>query len=63
MACRNERSLRHAKGFPACCAVTWPLVFMLAAALAGRFAPSFNIPLRSLSAAVMGGLSLGYGAA
>jgi uncharacterized membrane protein YedE/YeeE len=35
---------------------------MLAAALAGRFAPSFNIPLRSVLAAVVGGLLLGYGA-
>ncbi|MCX8281010.1 YeeE/YedE family protein [Phyllobacterium sp. 0TCS1.6C] len=35
---------------------------MLAAALAGKFAPSFNIPLRSLLAAVAGGLLLGYGA-
>ncbi|MDO1584473.1 YeeE/YedE family protein [Rhizobium oryzicola] len=35
---------------------------MLAAALAGRFAPSFDIPLRSVLAAVVGGLLLGYGA-
>ncbi|WP_165218757.1 YeeE/YedE family protein [Affinirhizobium pseudoryzae] len=35
---------------------------MLAAALAGRFAPSFDIPLRSVLAAVAGGLLLGYGA-
>ena len=35
---------------------------MLAAALAGRFAPSLRIPLRSLVAAVIGGLLLGYGA-
>ncbi len=35
---------------------------MLAAALAGRFAPSFDIPRRSLLAAVLGGLLLGYGA-
>ena len=35
---------------------------MLAAALAGRFAPSFDIPLRSVLAAVIGGLLLGYGA-
>lgn len=35
---------------------------MLAAALAGRFALSLRIPLRSLLAAVIGGLLLGYGA-
>jgi len=35
---------------------------MLAAALAGRFAPSMDIPLRSILAAVVGGLLLGYGA-
>ena len=35
---------------------------MLAAALAGRFAPSLRIPLRSLLAAIIGGLLLGYGA-
>lgn len=35
---------------------------MLAAALAGRFAPNLRIPLRSLVAAVIGGLLLGYGA-
>ncbi len=35
---------------------------MLAAALAGRFAPNFRIPLRSVLAAVVGGLLLGYGA-
>ncbi len=34
----------------------------LAAGLAGRFAPSLRIPLRSLVAAVLGGLMLGYGA-
>lgn len=34
---------------------------MLAAALAGRFAPSLRIPLRSVLAAVVGGLLLGYG--
>ncbi|MCM5704096.1 YeeE/YedE family protein [Larsenimonas salina] len=35
---------------------------MLAAALAGRFAPNIRIPARSLIAAVLGGLLLGYGA-
>ncbi|WP_082475815.1 YeeE/YedE family protein [Rhizobium sp. Leaf341] len=35
---------------------------MLAASLAGRFAPSLDIPLRSILAAVVGGLLLGYGA-
>jgi len=35
---------------------------MLAAALAGKFAPNLNIPLRSILAAVVGGLLLGYGA-
>jgi hypothetical protein len=35
---------------------------MLAAALAGKFAPNLNIPLRSVLAAVVGGLLLGYGA-
>lgn len=34
---------------------------LLAAGLAGRFAPSLRIPLRSLLAAVIGGLLLGYG--
>ena len=34
----------------------------LAAALAGRFAPGFRIPLRSAIAAIVGGLLLGYGA-
>lgn len=35
---------------------------MLAAALAGRYAPVWKLPLRSLIAAVVGGLLLGYGA-
>ena len=35
---------------------------LLAAALAGRFAPTWRIPLRSLAAAVLGGVMLGYGA-
>ncbi len=35
---------------------------MLAAALAGKFAPNLSIPLRSVLAAVVGGLLLGYGA-
>lgn len=35
---------------------------MLAAALAGRYAPVWRLPLRSLAAAVVGGLMLGYGA-
>lgn len=34
---------------------------LLAAGLAGRFAPSLNIPARSIVAAVIGGLLLGYG--
>ncbi|CAG8863613.1 hypothetical protein PS627_00551 [Pseudomonas fluorescens] len=34
---------------------------LLAAGMAGRFAPNLNIPLRSLVAAVIGGLLLGYG--
>lgn len=34
---------------------------LLAAGLAGRFAPSVRIPLRSLMAAIIGGLMLGYG--
>jgi uncharacterized membrane protein YedE/YeeE len=34
---------------------------LLAAGLAGRFAPNLNIPTRSLVAAVVGGLLLGYG--
>lgn len=33
-----------------------------AAALAGRFAPSWRVPFRSLLAAIVGGLLLGYGA-
>ncbi|MEQ4538919.1 MAG: YeeE/YedE family protein [Billgrantia sp.] len=35
---------------------------MVAATLAGRFAPTLRIPLGSLMAAVIGGLMLGYGA-
>jgi len=35
---------------------------LLAAALAGRFAPVWRVPLRSAVAAVVGGLLLGYGA-
>ncbi|VXA94877.1 conserved membrane hypothetical protein [Burkholderia sp. 8Y] len=35
---------------------------MLAAALAGRYAPVWRVPMRSLVAAVVGGLLLGYGA-
>ncbi len=34
---------------------------LLAAGLAGRFAPNLKIPARSLMAAVIGGLLLGYG--
>ena len=35
---------------------------LLAAGLAGRFAPAWRVPLRSALAAVIGGLLLGYGA-
>ncbi|SPL69886.1 YeeE/YedE family protein [Acinetobacter stercoris] len=35
---------------------------LLAASLAGKFAPNFKIPRRSILAAVIGGLLLGYGA-
>lgn len=35
---------------------------MAAAGLAGKFSPSWRIPLRSLIAAVVGGLLMGYGA-
>jgi uncharacterized membrane protein YedE/YeeE len=35
---------------------------MAAAALAGRYAPVWRVPLRSLAAALIGGLLLGYGA-
>jgi hypothetical protein len=35
---------------------------MAAAGLAGRYAPSFRVPARSLAAAVLGGLLMGYGA-
>jgi len=35
---------------------------LLASALAGRFAPTWKIPLRSALAAIVGGLLLGYGA-
>ena len=35
---------------------------LTAAGLAGRFAPSWRVPARSLAAAVIGGLLLGYGA-
>jgi len=33
-----------------------------AAGLGGRFMPSFHIPLRSLAAAILGGIMMGYGA-
>ena len=35
---------------------------LTAAGLAGRFAPSWRVPMRSLVAAITGGLMLGYGA-
>jgi len=35
---------------------------LMAAGLAGKFAPSWRIPSRSLVAAIIGGLLLGYGA-
>ncbi len=35
---------------------------LAAAVLGGRFAPSFRIPLRSLAAAIIGGVLMGYGA-
>jgi len=35
---------------------------LLAALLAGRFSPAWTIPARSLAAAILGGLMLGYGA-
>ena len=35
---------------------------LVAAGLAGRFAPAWRVPRRSLAAAVIGGLMLGYGA-
>jgi uncharacterized membrane protein YedE/YeeE len=35
---------------------------LIAAGLAGRFAPSWKVPFRSLLAAIAGGLLLGYGA-
>ena len=35
---------------------------LLAAGLAGKFSPSFRIPLKSVIAAVIGGILLGYGA-
>lgn len=35
---------------------------LMAAGLAGRFAPLWRVPLKSLLAAVLGGLMLGYGA-
>jgi hypothetical protein len=35
---------------------------LMAAGLAGRFAPLWRVPLKSLLAAVIGGLMLGYGA-
>jgi uncharacterized membrane protein YedE/YeeE len=35
---------------------------LLASLLAGRFAPTWRVPARSLAAAVIGGLFLGYGA-
>lgn len=35
---------------------------LLAAGLAGRFAPNVRVPLRSLAGAIVGGLLMGYGA-
>jgi hypothetical protein len=35
---------------------------LTASGLAGRFAPTWRVPARSLAAAVLGGLLLGYGA-
>ena len=35
---------------------------LTAAGLAGRFAPTWRVPARSLLAAIIGGLLLGYGA-
>ncbi|MBW8868652.1 MAG: YeeE/YedE family protein, partial [Acidobacteria bacterium] len=35
---------------------------LAAASAAGRFAPAWRVPLRSLAAAIVGGLMLGYGA-
>jgi len=35
---------------------------LTAAGLAGRFAPTLRIPIRSLMAAIIGGLLMGYGA-
>ncbi len=35
---------------------------LLAAAMAGRFDPVWRVPARSVAAAVIGGLMLGYGA-
>lgn len=35
---------------------------LMAAHLAGRFAPNFRIPIRSVLAAIIGGIMLGYGA-
>ena len=35
---------------------------LAAAGLAGRFAPRWQVPARSLAAAIIGGLLLGYGA-
>jgi len=35
---------------------------MMAAGLAGKFSPSWSVPVRSLFAAILGGLLLGYGA-
>ncbi|MCH8139727.1 MAG: YeeE/YedE family protein, partial [Proteobacteria bacterium] len=35
---------------------------MMAAGMAGRFAPRFRLPLKSLAAALIGGLMMGYGA-
>ena len=35
---------------------------LLAAGLAGKFAPDLSIPMRPLLAAIIGGLLLGYGA-
>ncbi|MDM0077441.1 YeeE/YedE family protein [Variovorax sp. J2P1-59] len=60
----NAASLAAPLNFDVTTVMDIGIVFgaMAAAALAGRYAPVWRIPLRSIVAAVVGGLMLGYGA-
>ncbi len=60
----NAKSLAESLWFDVTSMMNFGIMLgaLLAASLAGKFAPNFNIPKRSLLAAVIGGLLLGYGA-